>query len=381
MTRVIGWLLEIVSDIFESLWNSSNWKAEQKIAEIARVDAHAAVMERARLKRKRIIMHSLYYIIIILISSVASVILLYHGILNGVIPGILCLLFIFSFIIDSTGNISVLEAADVLKQKEPYALYLRAFKSDLSRRNFNEEDLVQKLLQQKVVTYAVGLPEEVDASPGAKRVYINDSTWQYEVLLLIDSAKYVFLRICDTDSCMWELEQVLSHAKNLYIIIDDANEYESVLKKNSSLPHDISLSPGMYVIYKRMQDGKWEQQSIEEPDSDFEYDDEFKENYIARLLETYNVSEKSSDRKFEKAIEGLISEMKVGWEQKYTTPIVARLLDMIEDYIYRYHGTDMDKALAYIKALQYLNMLKKFSPLEEPLLKKWNKLLDKVEQR
>lgn len=333
MNKVIGWLIELVSDAYEFLWKLSNRRAEKKIGKIARVDAHAAVMERARLRRKRIVLKFIYYILLILISGGAAVFLFYNGFLSALIPGILCLSFIYFFFIDNTGNLSVIEAADVLKQKKPYALYLRAFKSDLSRRNFNEEELVQRLLQQKVVTYAVGLPEEVDASPGAKRVYINDNTWHEEVLLLINNAQYVFLRICDTDPCIWELEQVLSHANNLYIIIDDAKEYESVLRKNSSLPHDVSLPPGMYVIYKRLQDGKWEQQRIEEPDSDPEHDDEFKENYIAGLLETYTVSEKSSNRKFEKAIEGLISNMMVGWEQKYTTPIVAKLLDMIEDYI------------------------------------------------
>lgn len=383
--RVIDWVIECISDVYEFLWKLSDRRAEKKIARIARVDAHSAVMVRARIKWIRIVLNIVYHILVILITGWSAVFLfiygnsVFFGIMNAFLPASICLASVVSLFFNKSSNISLLEATDVVKQKSPYALYLRAFKSDLSRRNFNEEDLVQKLLQQKVVTYAVGLPEEVDAFPGAKRVYINDNTWQEEVRLMINGATYVFLRVCNTDPCLWELEQALSHSNNLYIIIENAKEYETVREKFSNLPQNISLHNDMYVIYKRLHDGTWEQQWIEEPDSDPEYDDFFKENYIAGLLESYPVPEESRDYVYEKSIEGLLSNTMVGWEQKYTTPIATRTLDLIEAYIDKINDDEFDSERTFIQAQQYLNMFKRFSPLEEYLIQRWNELFDRVE--
>ena len=163
------------------------------------------------------------------------------------------------------GNISTFETLGVISLGVPYALYLRAFKSDSRESAFSERQLAKSLLNRHVVMCAVGEPEEVDAPPGAIRVYIRNDTWQEEVRLLLEFANSVYLRICNTESCIWEVKQALDFPRELFVIVDDMEEYEKVYDQCPGLPDTITLQPGRFAIYKRQDRDRWEDITPERP--------------------------------------------------------------------------------------------------------------------
>ena len=108
------------------------------------------------------------------------------------------------------------------------------------------------------------LPEEIDTCPGANRVYVDNDTWQEDVLAMMRRAVCVFLRVCNTESCLWEITQALSLDTELYIIVDSVEDYEAVRNQCASLPKHVTVEPGRYSVYKRLPDGLWERQVLKQ---------------------------------------------------------------------------------------------------------------------
>lgn len=388
--RIFEWIVNLFIRFFVFLLNLTYKKAGSIIAKKARVDAHAAVLARARLKRESRVLIIMFHILVILFTSALAIgvfiIDLEDYNLNKIIiiPVLVfvAILFIISLFKNiKIDNISVMETSDVINCSDHYALYLRAFESDQRRRVFKEEDFVQALLDQQVVTFAVGLPEEIDASPGAQRVYINNDTWQEEVRLMMNHAKCLFLRICDTEPCLWEVKQALSLNKELYIIIDNADEYAIVSNKCDGLPQNISIKQGMYVIYKRLPDGSWEKQSLDEVDEDSSYDDAYKESYTEGLLERFPMPSDAEIYEYENSIEGLFSNLINGWEIQYVDPVAERIMELIDIYCSNFGETDDENVdvLEVSENIQnYLDKLRRIHPLSDQLMKRREELFDKV---
>ena len=253
---IINWILKIVARFFNFLLDLTYKDTEMVVNKKARVDTHAAVQARVRLKRRRRILKTIYELIVVFVLSDITFIILryYFNIFNCITAFVLAcsaLATFCSIFVNDIGNISDLEISDVIAYNFPYALYLRSFESDQKQSIFNEEDIVQPLLDQDIVTFTVGFPEEIDTYSGAKRVYVNNDTWQEDVHWMMEHASYIFLRICNTKSCLWEIMQALSLNKELYIIIDSAENYAAVCDQYDGLPQNITLDSGMYSIYKR----------------------------------------------------------------------------------------------------------------------------------
>ena len=393
MLRII---LNPIARFTNFLLNQAQKKTKNDIDKLARVDAHAAVLARTRLKKKRRLLTSMFYILEMLLTGALAI-----GLVVGIVIGevsplniilsiilAICSLGAFVSLFQSTGNISVLETSDVIGCNTPYALYLRAFESDYRRRVFKEEDVVQTLLDQQVITFAVGLPEEIDASPGAQRVYVNNDTWQEEVSMMMNHATYLFLRICDTEPCLWEVMHALSLNKELYIIIDNAEEYSTICNKCDVLPKDISLNQGMYVIYKRLLDGTWEKQSLGEVDNDSSYEvdedssyeDDYKEIYTEGLLERFPMLFDAEIYQYENSIEGLFSNLYYEWDIQYTNPVVERIIELIDAYYSNFNEEDDDEIQEEftLNIQNYLDKLRRIHPLSDQLMKRREELFDKV---
>lgn len=275
IVRFIYWLLELNTKFFNYLWKSSNKRATAKIQKLAREDSHAAVAVRKRLLRRRRVIKAAYHILIVTLSGGAGLFFIIWGIreqnntgwdfwstLFFLILGVPFLMVaagsIKDFREEGIGNISTAEPSDIIGSGIAYALYLRAFEADKRRSVFKEEDLAQALYYQGILMAAVGLPEEVDAPGGAVRIYVGNATWQEEVRLMLDYASYVFLRICNTESCLWEVGQALTSQADLYIIVDNLEEYHIVREIHPQLPAIAELKPDKYVIYRRTGVSEWE---------------------------------------------------------------------------------------------------------------------------
>lgn len=264
----IGGVYDVCSSIFDSFYGRIQKRSEERIKAVCRTNSYEAIIERQRLERKRKSLRFFFFFLLVsLIFAALGWWLIRLGLERrarlylslGVCFAILFIAAFLSIFDRDSGNISTFTSSMVLSMRKPYALYLRGFEYDKDRNtHFSEMPLVNDLLRQGVYTFAVGLPEEVDAPIGAIRVYVNDVTWREEVLAMMEKADGILLRICNTESCTWELEQTLSMQDKLYVVVDDLNEYNVIRSMYTVFP-EISELPDMgFVMLRRGVDNEWE---------------------------------------------------------------------------------------------------------------------------
>lgn len=409
MYKYVEWILDLFTAFFNYLWKISTKFSRSRIRRIARKDSHAAVKERERLIRRRRIIKTLYFFIEAIIALAAGLLFvvwagyfLFYDRYPGqelsiwviayvlfllIIPGISFItLSIKSFkaiVEERIGNISTLETLGVISLSVPYALYLRAFKVDNRKSAFSERQLAQTLLQQDIVMCAVGEPEEVDAPPGAIRVYINNDTWQEEVRLLLEFASCVFLRICNTEPCIWEVRQALDFPRQLFVIIDDMEEYEKVYAQCPGLPDIISFQLDKYAIYMRQDGDIWVNVKLEEPKQQPQKDpledplwQDFNKDFVPVLLERFPLLCDASAEQYKDSIKGIYSNMPLGLNDELKTQIATRMMDLLEAYYSK--GKDEDKRMKLFMQ-QYLQRYEWFDPLSDELQFRRDELQKKVD--
>lgn len=396
MFRLIRLLVDLL-ELIESSWDSKTERAASYLEKNGRIDLRKSLRRRARLRRNRIVLQILFNFVLVLIAATSGFFIYYmHCLVNTPYdrmvgnqvntPWWVYLIDIYLVIVaikalasmnfKRLGNISVVTVPDVINKGIPYALYLRAFRADKKRDNFKEEELVVKLLNVNIVTFTVGVPEEVDASPGAVRIYIANDTWQEDVKHLMEQASFLFLRICDTDPCLWELQQALSMPQQLFIIVDNATEYESICSKCPQLPINVTPTKGQYEIYMREEDGTWKRVSLSPPqkkvsqeeqrkerDKRHQYNASMKKAYTQSLLDRFQMLEDGNIREYENCIDGIFSNMMGHMDQEDTVLVATRILDLIEAYYTL--GSHKQRVLNNIRG--YLSRLESFRYLTDEL--------------
>jgi hypothetical protein len=393
LIRLLVGLLELI----ESSWDSETERAATYLKKNGRIDLRKSLRKRARLRRNRIFLQILFNFVLVLIAATSGFFIYYfHSIVNTPYdrlvgnqvntPWWVYLLDIYFVIVaikalasmnfKRLGNISIVKVSDVINKGFIYALYLRAFQADQNRDSFKEEELVMKLLHSNIVTFTVGMPEEVDASPGAVRIYVANDTWQEDVKSLMEQASFLFLRICDTEPCLWELEQALALPQQLFIIVDNATDYFSVCSKCPKLPMNITPAEGQYEIFERKEDGTWERVNVssrqkknsqgernKERNKRHQYNASMKKAYTQSLLERFQKPENGSIREYENCIDGIFSNMMGRMDQEDTVLVATRILDLIEAY-YSF-GSHKKRVLNNIRC--YLSRLESFGYLTDEL--------------
>ena len=121
---------------------------------------------------------------------------------------------------------------DFLATTGKYVLYLRGFDSDVYDENeinvwaFSEDWLSQVVSQGLGIPLcAVGMTKEADAPIGGQRVYVEDATWEEDVLELMKKAEKIIIRINDRSSCLWEISQSATLIDKCTYVIDDIEKY------------------------------------------------------------------------------------------------------------------------------------------------------------
>lgn len=381
MLRLLYGLIELLGNS----WDAENENAEKIIREIGRKDLNEALRVRARTKRKRKILLTITRIILVIITVFAGGVAIKifsnaSEFVEYLIGGsflISAIWAFFSVFSGSVGNITTLDIYDVLGLDAPYALYLRAFSADTKRTYFKEQELALQLLNSDIVPITVGLPEEVDAMPGFARVYISNDTWQEDVRLMMEKAACLLLRVCDTDSCLWEFENALSLNNELYIIIDDAKEYASVSSKCSCLPQNVSIIPGSYCIYRRKPDGGWEYVDPNPEGTHYEsirHDHSYQKTYVDSLLERFPMPQNASLNDYDESIKGLFSNMIQDVDHNLKMLVAERIMDIMEACFLEY-GDDKN---VIIRICEYLKMFERFTPLTDDLQHRKDELSRKV---
>lgn len=182
------------------------------------------------------------------------------------------------------------ETMDSFRSKpRRFALYLRAFHNDryssldedyhlvgknLERDNLEHDSFSEKAfadeMENFINTYAVGMTREVVHPDGARRVYLDDDTWQEDVVELMEQATYVFVLLENRESCIWELQQSMDRLEKVYYIVDDVEMY-MVMKRDLdlSLPEIPScMSKASHFIF-HWQEGQFVMQPFMNTQSDY----------------------------------------------------------------------------------------------------------------
>lgn len=126
------------------------------------------------------------------------------------------------------------------KLPSEYILFLRGFGSDIysesyqeKKKNkdvFSEHNLIKRL-SLLYSCFAIGRPEELAAPSGAKRIYLDDRTWQEDVKGYMQKAKGIVILLTDKPNCIWEIVQSRAlQAKTIYIV-NNREKYKRVCEE------------------------------------------------------------------------------------------------------------------------------------------------------
>lgn len=266
ITRIViillsGWLTSLLSKILATEEKS----IADRINRYSRTNLELTIRERKLLRIIRISLPIIIYSFVIAIFVIGLIAIMDVSSDEWADSAILSFVTIIGVLFFSMmnnikeGNVSTLVAKELLSQNINYTLYLRAFKSDSNASVFSEKFFVRLLAKMgDPRLYAVGLPNEMDAPIGAKRVYISDSTWKQEVEELMLNATKIYLRVGNTEPCRWELGKSLLHRGKLILIVDNISEYDAVRDEFPDLPQLQNIDGCFFLIRYKEADNDWE---------------------------------------------------------------------------------------------------------------------------
>ena len=237
---IYAWLQKIVIDK----------PIEKKIKESSCIEETISL--RMKLKQRRKVFLILYISMFVVFSVVIDIVLV-GGVANASdlircilrTLGLGGLIMIRYFVTNKgyrklSGNISTFTKDQFLESTPEFALFLRGFEDDnyskekdLAETNdidtFSEYKFIN-LLETRIPTCAIGMTKEVDSPYGAKRVYVDDSSWQSDVVELMAKTEKIYILVNDRDSCIWEIEQTANIQNKTIYIVNDIEKYNGVRK-------------------------------------------------------------------------------------------------------------------------------------------------------
>ncbi len=163
------------------------------------------------------------------------------------------------------GRLSHTRKEEILQAQEPYVLFLRSFEKDdytpemLIRKDmkrfpvFSEYHFTRHLTLYRKV-YAVGMTQEIEAPPGAERVYLSDNNWKEDVRELMEHAACIFILVDARKSCIWEIKQSSDMFRKTIYIIDDLETFKEAsakLQSSISFPQSLEEHPTPIAMYSR----------------------------------------------------------------------------------------------------------------------------------
>ena len=126
--------------------------------------------------------------------------------------------------------------------KGAFVLYLRGFCQDNHDENpwdkkksitgFSEGRFFY-FMNQYLPCYAVGMPKELSAPHGARRIYVNEDTWYEEVVNLMQRASLIVILINSSNSCLKELISSKKYNKKVVYIADNTEQLQVARRKLS----------------------------------------------------------------------------------------------------------------------------------------------------
>ena len=154
--------------------------------------------------------------------------------------------------------ISVETKDTYLSRHEDFVLYLRAFHNDkYIDENMTDvtvpylfegpkpddqyvfESFCEQFFMDEINRFlpssAIGMSSEMECPIGASRIYVDDISWQEDVLELMGRSTWIIVLLEDRESCLWELEQSLKMREKTIYIVDDLEIYSRIKNKKTLL--------------------------------------------------------------------------------------------------------------------------------------------------
>lgn len=198
------------------------------------------------------------------------------------------------------GNISTFSKDSFIQTYPRYALFLRAFEDDdysrrhLFPRNKFSEYQFMRLLKTRIRVCAVGMTKELDSPDGAIRVYVNDKTWQEDVLELMEKAVTIYIHVNDRESCVWEIEHTANMKAKTIFIVTDQKKYMNVrsyLRGKIDLPAvSPEMTEGKLFFFLKFEDNAYKAKSI---DNNIEGYNLIAKGHIGWIYRHYSLSERA----------------------------------------------------------------------------------------
>ena len=79
------------------------------------------------------------------------------------------------------------------------------------------------------------MTKELEQPSGAKRLYLNDSTWREDVKELMEKSIAIIILMNDKESCVWEIEQSATMLEKTYFFIDTFEKYCNIKEKTQAI--------------------------------------------------------------------------------------------------------------------------------------------------
>jgi hypothetical protein len=127
----------------------------------------------------------------------------------GFLFGVTTMLVLQPLLQKASRRLRVRDGDTVLRMdRRPPVLYLRSFAVDRTAEAQRTEESLRSYLQEMGPLVALGLvPDE--GTLGAARVEVRDEDWVARVVGLMESASLVLVRLGDSSSLLWEVEESL----------------------------------------------------------------------------------------------------------------------------------------------------------------------------
>jgi len=173
-----------------------------------------------------------------------------------------------SLVVNSINNVYgiVYTTTDIIDELHVFSLYLRPFASDDRRVSRRQEKWICKEADRYFKLYAIGNPGKIMPSVGAESIFAEDATWKNDVEKLMVKAKYIILRVGDSEGSKWELERDVDDQleKRTIFLIDSQsalNIFYSVIQPvfSSNLKMPVS---GTLAIYFDEKNNCWMSRKI-----------------------------------------------------------------------------------------------------------------------
>lgn len=137
---------------------------------------------------------------------------------------------------------------------EVFALYLRGFSQDdyettiveyYSSKNDGlfSEKLLSYYVSRYIPIYAIGMTKELGCPIGSIRIYLNDETWQEELKVILEKATLIFIRLHNSESCIWEILNTEGYKNKIFYIAEDESLCE--VRKSLNIQQKYGILPIM----------------------------------------------------------------------------------------------------------------------------------------